>query len=140
MGRLTASRSLRLAIGLPLRNPTALTNLILQICDPASPNYRHYLTPEQFTERFGPTDLEYQAVMAFAQENGISGEDFAKAYNSFSVSSNLQRAEQLTQRYQVQGVPLVVINGKYATDVAKAGNPNDLISLINDLAGAEHRH
>ena len=85
-------------------------------------------------------DETFKLQQAFAQENGISGEDFAKAYNSFSVSSNLQRAEQLTQRYQVQGVPLVVINGKYATDVAKAGNPNDLISLINDLAGAEHRH
>ena len=85
-------------------------------------------------------DETFKLQQAFAQENGISGEDFAKAYNSFSVSSNLQRAEQLTQRYQVQGVPLVVINGKYATDVAKAGNSNDLISLINDLAGAEHRH
>src|SRR5882724_8613119 len=71
-------------------------------------------------------DETFKLQQAFAQENGISAGDFAKAYNSFTVSSNLQRAEQLTQRYQVQGVPLVVINGKYATDVAKAGSPNDL--------------
>src|SRR5882757_9726011 len=62
---------------------------------------------------------------AFAKDNGITPDDFSKAYSSFTVNSNLQRAEQLTQRYQVQGVPLVVINGKYATDVAKAGSPND---------------
>ncbi len=77
---------------------------------------------------------------AWAKDNGISPDDYAKAYNSFSVNSNLQRAEQLTQRYQVQGVPLVVINGKYTTDVAKAGGPQQLISEIDDLAAAEHRH
>jgi thiol:disulfide interchange protein DsbA len=77
---------------------------------------------------------------AFAKDNGISPEEFAKAANSFSVNSNLQRAEQLTQRYQVQGVPLVVIDGKYSTDVAKAGSPANLISLIDDLAASERHH
>jgi thiol:disulfide interchange protein DsbA len=77
---------------------------------------------------------------AFAKDNGISAEDYAKAYNGFSVNSNLQRAEQLTQRYHVEGVPLVVINGKYTTDVAKAGGQSNLIALIDDLAAAEHKH
>jgi thiol:disulfide interchange protein DsbA len=77
---------------------------------------------------------------AFAKDNGITPDDFAKAYNSFTVNSNLQRAEQLTQRYQVQGVPLVVVDGKYSTDVAKAGGPQQLIQMIDDLAASEHHH
>lgn len=77
---------------------------------------------------------------AFAKENGISPDDYAKAYNSFTVNSNLQRAEQLTQRYQVQGVPLVVIDGRYSTDVAKAGGPQQLISEIDDLAASARHH
>jgi thiol:disulfide interchange protein DsbA len=85
-------------------------------------------------------DETLKVEQAWAQENGIKPDDFAKAYNSFSVNSNLQRAEQLTQRYQVEGVPLVVINGKYRTDVGKAGSPANLIALINDLAAAEHHH
>jgi|SRR6185437_10023135 len=76
----------------------------------------------------------------FAKANGINPDDYAKAYNSFSVNSNLQRAEQLTQRYQVQGVPLVIVNGKYSTDVAKAGGPQQLISEIDDLAASERKH
>ena len=76
----------------------------------------------------------------FATQNGISADDFAKAYNSFSVSSNLQRAEEMTQRYHVQGVPFFVVNGKYSTDVAKAGTEAKLIDLINDLAASEHTH
>jgi uncharacterized repeat protein (TIGR03803 family) len=63
---------LNLAIGLPLRNQEALTNRLRQIYDPASPNYRHYLTPEQFTEQFGPTEKDYQAVISFAKANGLT--------------------------------------------------------------------
>lgn len=84
-------------------------------------------------------DETLKAQQAFAKENGVSAEDYAKAYNSFTVNSNLQRAEQLTQRYHVEGVPLIVINGKFTTDVAKAGSQSNLIQVINDLAAAEHK-
>ena len=70
--RLPAAQRLHLAIGLPLRNPDALKTLIAEIHDPASPNYRQYLTPAQFTERFGPTQEDYQVAMAFAQANGLT--------------------------------------------------------------------
>lgn len=76
----------------------------------------------------------------FAQQHGVSPEDFEKAYKSFTVSSDLQRADQLTQRYQVQSVPFIVIDGKYTTDVGMAGSVTNLFSLINDLAAADHSH
>ncbi len=71
LGVFQDTNRLHLAIGLPLRNQEALTNLLRQIYDPASPNYRHYLTPQQFTEWFGPTEKDYQAVIAFAKANGL---------------------------------------------------------------------
>jgi len=71
-GSLQSTQHLRLAIGLPLRNPTELSDLIRHLYDPADPNYRQYLTPSQFTERFGPTVQDYQAVIAFAQSNGLT--------------------------------------------------------------------
>ena len=49
IGEVPGDTNLSLAIGLPLRNQEALTNLLAQIYDPASTNYHHYLTPEQFT-------------------------------------------------------------------------------------------
>jgi len=76
----------------------------------------------------------------FVKNFGISADDYTKAYNSFTVNSNLQRAEQLTQRYHVEGVPLIVVDGKYTTDVARAGSQSNLIELIDDLAAAERRH
>ncbi len=74
----------------------------------------------------------------FATSNGVSTDDFTKAYNSFSVSTNLQRATEITQRYQIQGVPFVIVNGKYTTDITMAGGEAKLIELINDLTAAEH--
>lgn len=72
IGQENTADHLKLAIGLPLRNEEELRDLLQQIYDPASPNYRHYLTPEEFTARFGPTEEDYQAVMRYARQNGFS--------------------------------------------------------------------
>jgi hypothetical protein len=68
---LPETNSLRLAISLPLRNEAALDNLLQQIYDPASTNYHHYLTPEQFTEQFSPTEQDYSTAAAFFKANGL---------------------------------------------------------------------
>jgi uncharacterized repeat protein (TIGR03803 family) len=64
-------KRLNLTIGLPLRDREGLTNLLQQLYDPASPNFHHYLTPEEFAQRFGPTEEDYQAVVGFAQSHGL---------------------------------------------------------------------
>lgn len=69
--RLAATRELTLAIGLPLRNRRELESFVDQLYDPSSPVFHQYLTEEQFARRFGPTEQEYQAVMDFAQTNGL---------------------------------------------------------------------
>ena len=71
-GLLPAATNLDLAIGLPLRNQAALASLLQQLYDPASPNYHHYLTPEEFTAQFGPTEQDYQKVVNFAKANGLT--------------------------------------------------------------------
>ena len=55
-----------------MRNCDALTNLLQQIYDPSSTNYQHYLSPEEFTAQFGPTESDYQAVINFARASGLS--------------------------------------------------------------------
>ena len=72
IGRLPASTNLQLAIGLHLRDPQGLTNFLRQIYDPTSTDYHHYLTSEEFTERFGPTQKDYQSVIEFLTANGFS--------------------------------------------------------------------
>ncbi len=72
LDRLPPSHQLNLTIGLPLRNREALTNLLQQIYDPTSANYRHYLAADDFAARFGPAETDYQALIAFAQSNQLT--------------------------------------------------------------------
>ena len=73
-GRLDPQTHLNLSIGLPLRNESGLNNLLTQLSDPTSPNYRHYLTPQQFTDQFAPSVSDYEAVANFFGTNGFAVE------------------------------------------------------------------
>ncbi len=77
---------------------------------------------------------------AFVGKLGIPPDEFTKAYHSFSVDTDLQRADELGLRYRIEAVPTFIVNGKYVTDVGLAGSPERLLALINDLAAQEHRH
>jgi subtilase family serine protease len=72
LGPMSKSQSMRLAIILPLRNQGELANLLIRLYDPSSPDYRHFLTVAQFTQQFGPTKQDYQAVVKFARSKGFS--------------------------------------------------------------------
>lgn len=88
----------------------------------------------------GNNDAKSEQIQtAFVQTLGVSREAFATAYRSFAVETELQRADQLGQRYRVTGVPTFVINGKYVADVGTAQSEERLISLVSDLAALEHK-
>jgi subtilase family serine protease len=71
LSKLEDTTRLNIAIGLPLRNQNELDALLLQLSDPASPEFGRYLSAEQFAVQFGPTEQEYQALIHFAHENGL---------------------------------------------------------------------
>jgi hypothetical protein len=71
VGRLAPEKQLRLSVGLPLRDPAGLKSFLDDVYNPESPIFHQYLTPAQFTERFGPTEPDYQSVMNFFQTNGL---------------------------------------------------------------------
>jgi hypothetical protein len=72
VGTLPASSRLNLAIGLPLRNRGTLSEFLARLYDPSKPQYHHYLSPAQFTAEFGPSEKDYEAVIAYAQANGFT--------------------------------------------------------------------
>jgi uncharacterized repeat protein (TIGR01451 family) len=72
LGDVDANAMMSVSIGLPVRNSEALEHLIQQVSDPSSSVYGHYLTPGEFTERFGPTEEQYQAVIEFARKNNLT--------------------------------------------------------------------
>ncbi|MGB8522116.1 MAG: S53 family serine peptidase [Candidatus Acidiferrales bacterium] len=72
VGRLPATQSMHLNVVLPLRNQPELDNFLRQLSDPTSGMYRRFLTVPEFTEKFGPTQQDYDAVVRFAKANGFT--------------------------------------------------------------------
>ncbi len=71
-GRLHESQQLQLDLVLPLRDQAGLDQFLIDLNNPASASYRQYVTPQEFTARFGPTQEQYNAVLAFAKANGLT--------------------------------------------------------------------
>ena len=72
MAEMPKQQAMSLDIVLPLRDRAGLETFLADLYNPASPNYRHFLTVAEFTARFGPTQENYDAVVAFARANGLA--------------------------------------------------------------------
>jgi kumamolisin len=72
VGQLPATQSMRLDLVLGLRNRAELENFLQELYDPSSPTYRRFLTVQEFTARFGPSQKDYDAVIRFAKTNGFT--------------------------------------------------------------------
>jgi subtilase family serine protease len=72
VGRLSETQLMTLDIVLPLSDQAALETFLEDLYNPASSSYRHFLTVAEFTERFGPSQAHYDAVVQFAKTNGFT--------------------------------------------------------------------
>jgi len=57
--------------------------------------------------------FDEKVLNEWVAKKGVDPKKFSDAFNSFGVMSKVKRAEQMQQTYHVQGVPAVVVNGKY---------------------------
>jgi thiol:disulfide interchange protein DsbA len=82
----------------------------------------------------GGQKLSDEASMAaFVAAYGVDQETFRKAFNSFGVKTQVQKAKQLNFRYGVDSVPTITVDGRYKANVRGAGGPDQLMRLINYL-------
>jgi subtilase family serine protease len=72
IGHLPATQSMRLDVVLPLRDAAGLDAFLQELYDSSSPFYRHFLTVQEFTARFGPSPEDYDALVRFALAHGLA--------------------------------------------------------------------
>jgi thiol:disulfide interchange protein DsbA len=76
----------------------------------------------------------------FLVTQGVDKKAFTESYNSFSVDAKMRKAVALQNAYKIDGVPAIVIDGKYKTDGSMAGNYDRLLKIMDYLvakAGAK---
>jgi subtilase family serine protease len=72
LGPLPAEQIMYLNMVLPLRDEAGLQAFLKELYDPTSPTYRQFLTVQEFTARFGPTQQDYDAAVRFARLHGLT--------------------------------------------------------------------
>ena len=78
-------------------------------------------------------------LLKFFARFGVSAEDFNDTFDSFAVNTKVNRAAALSKRYQLQGVPSIIVNGKYRTDGPMAGGRKGIIKVMNFLIKKESK-
>ena len=78
-------------------------------------------------------------VKALFAQYGVTSEKFDNAFNSFAVDAKVRRATDLTRRYGLEGVPALVINGKYVTDGVMAHGHNGMLQVTDYLISKESK-
>jgi len=73
----------------------------------------------------------------FVAKNGVNREQFIKEYNSFTVDNMVRKGLKKMQAYHIEGVPAVIVNGKYKVSPRKAGSFENMIKIINYLVKKE---
>jgi kumamolisin len=71
IGRVPASQEMQLDVVLPVRDEAGLKSLLRDVYDSTSFAYHRFLTPTEFTERFGPTQADYDKVVQYLKANGL---------------------------------------------------------------------
>jgi thiol:disulfide interchange protein DsbA len=74
-----------------------------------------------------------EGAVDWVGRQGADAKKFAEAYKSFGVQSKVQRADQLARDYQIQGVPTLVIAGKYLTSASLTGGHPNTIKVADEL-------
>ena len=69
--RMNPVEVLQLDLVLPLRDAAGLKQFLANVYNPKSSVYHQFLTPAEFTERFGPTQQDYETVVQFAKNYGL---------------------------------------------------------------------
>lgn len=73
----------------------------------------------------------------FLAAEGIDKDAFLKTYNSFGVKSQLEKAKKLAMAYQISGVPVMIVNGKYRFDISSSGGPQQTLQVADHLIAKE---
>ena len=81
--------------------------------------------------------LNDEQLIDFAAEQGIDEEQFRRAYQSFPVDMRVRKTTDLGRQYGIDGVPAIVVNGKYVTSASQAGSTERMFEVIDSLIEKE---
>jgi kumamolisin len=137
VAELDPSQQVDVQLALNLRDQAGLQDLIRRVSTPGSPDYGHYLTPQHFAARFGPTQQQVNSAVAYLRSNGLtvtssaSGGTLVNAIGSAGQVSSAMHTSLGRYRDRTDGREF------YANGSAPA-LPSNLASIVQAVHGLDN--
>ena len=73
----------------------------------------------------------------FLATQGVDKDKFLATFNSFAIKGQINQAKELAKKYEITGVPTMVVNGKYRFDLGTTGGPEKTLNVADQLIAKE---
>jgi kumamolisin len=137
LGDVPAGKQLSVAVSMTPSNSKDLDNFVRQVSDPRSSNYGKYLTPQQFTAKYGASQNQLDQVTTYLRQKGLTVESVSANHLIVDATGPASAMEQTfgtklsTRRDAKTGQEY------YANDSALS-LPGNLASAVSDVAGLDN--
>ena len=78
-----------------------------------------------------------EEMAEFLAAHGIDKSKFLSTFNSFAVKGQMAKAKKLAVAYQISGVPVLIVGGKYRFDIRSSGGPQETLQVADFLIQKE---
>ncbi|GAC1362379.1 MAG: S53 family serine peptidase [Ktedonobacteraceae bacterium] len=135
IGAASAQQQVDLSIGLQMRNQPELAGLLTALYDPRSPQYHHFLTPQQFMAEFGPTADQQQQVVDYLRGAGITVNKVAPNGLLINAHATVAQAEAA---FQVQINNYKLGSRQFYANANPPAIPSSVAPLILSVGGLDN--
>ncbi len=80
-----------------------------------------------------PLHSDEKVMAAWLEKHGVDRRKFQETYASFAVRGKLERAKQLTRASRIEGVPSLIVDGRYLATGSLAGTHEAMMAVVDQL-------
>jgi len=88
-------------------------------------------------QKEGKRLVKPEEMADFLATQGVDKDKFLSTFNSFAIKGQITKAKELAKKYEVSGVPTLIVNGKYRFDLGTAGGPEQALNVADQLIAKE---
>ena len=78
-----------------------------------------------------------EEMAEFLATQGVDKDKFLATFDSFAIKGQIVKAKELAKKYEVSGVPTMIVDGKYRFDLGTAGGPEEALNVADQLIAKE---
>ncbi|MBX7020749.1 thiol:disulfide interchange protein DsbA/DsbL, partial [Providencia rettgeri] len=77
--------------------------------------------------------FDAKTISAWVAKQGVDKDRFEQTFNSFGVQTKANKANELSNTYQIQGTPSLAVGGKFVTSPSLANGYDESITKAQEL-------